>query len=423
MFQMSGRPRVLDAFSGAGGFSLGFEMAGCEIVGAIEMDQWACDTFKFNHPSATVLTRDISEISDEELISHFSDSFPDIVIGGPPCQGFSIANRKAGDPKDPRNSLFKDFVRLGRIFSPALLIMENVPNLLAAKTSEGEPVIEIIVSSLRSLGYHVYWKTLQATDYGIPQIRTRLFVVASKIPLTEPFPPATHRIIKDEVVANLFTAHLQPCPTLWEAISDLPELNAGEGAEIMEYSHPPKTMYQTAMRGASEKLYNHKAMNHTRRLVERFKSMEWGHSTSDVPDHLKPRKRNSSELATSVYDQNNRRMFPHRPCHTVPASFYANFVHPFQHRNFTAREGARIQSFPDSFRFLGKPTVVSHALLAREGREHEKYLCQYNQIGNAVPPLLAKALAVNILKKYTEEKDKGHAGTWEQLRTKRESPY
>jgi DNA (cytosine-5)-methyltransferase 1 len=109
-------------------------------------------------------------------------------------------------------------------------------------------------------------------------------------------------------------------------------------------------------------------------------------------------KRNGhGEISGKVYDQNNRRMHPDRPCHTIPASFYANFVHPFQHRNFTPREGARLQSFPDWFVFEGKPTVVSHKLLAREGRTDEKHLCQYNQIGNAVPPFLAKAIAGNLL--------------------------
>ena len=152
------------------------------------------------------------------------------------------------------------------------------------------------------------------------------------------------------------------------------------------------------MRGKNRTLFNHKAMNHTKRMVERFSQMSWGQSAKDAPEHLRPRRRNSSEIADRVYDQNNRRMYPHRPCHTIPASFYANFVHPHQHRNFTAREGARIQSFPDSFRFMGKPTVVSHKLLAREGRFGEKYLCQYNQIGNAVPPMLAHRIAENILK-------------------------
>ena len=171
---------------------------------------------------------------------------------------------------------------------------------------------------------------------------------------------------------------------------------------MLEYEEPARNEYQAMLRAGSEKLYNHKAMCHGKRMVERFASMKWGHSVNDVPDHLKPRRRNSTEITTVAYDQNNRRMFPHRPCHTIPASFYANFVHPYQHRNFTAREGARIQSFPDWYRFLGKPTVVSHRLLAREGRDEEKFLCQYNQIGNAVPPLLSRAVAINLAEQLAE---------------------
>jgi len=152
------------------------------------------------------------------------------------------------------------------------------------------------------------------------------------------------------------------------------------------------------MRIGSERLFNHKAMKHSKRMVERFQSMVSGQSGMDVPHHLKPHKRNSNgEISEKVYGQNNRKMFPDRPCHTIPASFYANFVHPFLHRNFSAREGARIQTFPDTFIFKGKSTVVSHKLLAKEGREEEKFLCQYAQIGNAVPPMLSKAVALNLL--------------------------
>lgn len=411
--------RVLDAFAGAGGFSLGFKMAGCRITGAIEIDRWACDTFSFNHPDSVVLHGNISDFSEEDLLQKFGDEPPDIIIGGPPCQGFSIANRGAGDPKDPRNSLFKEFVRLGKIFQPSVMVMENVPNLLAAKTEDGSPVIEIICKELEALGFVTYYKVLHATDYGVPQIRTRLFVVATRTDIACPFPAPTHRIIKSSPWTDLFTSQdLAPCPTLWDAISDLPQLEAGEGSEEQNYTSEPTTDYQRLMRDNSEVLFNHKAMNHTKRMVERFKSMQWGHSVSDVPEHLKPRKRNSADISTNAYDQNNRRMHPDRPCHTVPASFYANFVHPFCHRNFTAREGARIQSFPDSFRFLGKPTVVSHKLLAREGREAEKFLCQYSQIGNAVPPLLAKAVATNLLTQLVELGDVRSRG---QSEAKRES--
>lgn len=378
--------RVLDTFAGAGGFSLGFEMAGATIVGAIEQDEWATDTFKANHPNTLVIKSKLEDLNDSYLKNNFRNI--DILLGGPPCQGFSIANKKNGDPKDPRNSLFQEFLRVAKLLEPRIVIMENVPNLLNAKTADKTPVIEIIETELRELGYFVYKTILEAQNYGVPQIRKRLFVIASKHELTKPFPDATH--------STDAASGLQPSLTLWDAISDLPPILAREGAEVSEYTLEPQTHYQKVLRKNSIKLQNHKAMNHSKRLVERFQSMKWGQSTSDVPNHLKPIKRNSNEVSTAVYDQNNRRMHPNKPCHTIAASFYANFVHPYLDRNFTAREGARIQSFPDDYIFLGKPTVVSHKLLQREGRFDEKYLCQYNQIGNAVPPLLAFNVAKNL---------------------------
>ena len=386
---------VLDTFAGAGGFSLGFELAGAKVVGAIEIDSWACETFKFNHPDATVMQGDITAMSDEQIVSAFGKFKPDIVLGGPPCQGFSICNKNNGDPKDPRNSLFEEFIRVGRLLKPKVMIMENVPNLINAKTESKELVVDIIKSELRNLGYHVEHRILEATDYGVPQIRRRLVVIATQIKLENPFPEKTHTTTSSP---DLFEAGFKKCPTLWDAISDLPEIEAREGSEEAEYSMSPQNEYQGLMRNGASRLFNHKAMNHSKRLVERFASMSWGDSTSDVPDHLRPLKRNSTEFSEKAYDQNNRRMHPERQCHTVPASFYANFVHPYKNRNFTAREGARIQSFPDWYVFKGKPTVVSHKLLHREGRLEEKHLCQYNQIGNAVPPLMGKAIAENILK-------------------------
>lgn len=391
--------KILDTFAGAGGFSLGFQLAGAELVGAIERDSWASETFKFNHPDATVLHRDITSLTDEEILENFGSSKPNVILGGPPCQGFSICNKNSGDPKDPRNSLFEEFIRVGRILKPEIMIMENVPNLIKAKTESKELVVDIIVSELKKLGYFASYKILEATDYGVPQIRKRLVVIATRKEIKDPFPPKTHAVEGSE---DLFTSGFLKCPTLWEAISDLPELEAREGAEIQAYTKEAQNSYQATLRDGAKDLFNHKAMNHSQRLVERFKAMEWGHSTSDVPDHLKPLKRNSTEISDKVYDQNNRRMYPHKPCHTVPASFYANFVHPFKNRNFTAREGARIQSFPDWYVFKGKPTVVSHKLLNREGRTEDTHLCQYNQIGNAVPPMMAKAIAEHLMKNYQE---------------------
>ena len=394
--------KVFDVFSGAGGFSLGFELVGCEIIGAIEQDKWAAETFAYNHPSATMFIGDIQSFSDqylqEKLISN-----PDIIIGGPPCQGFSICRKNAGDPKDPRNSLFTEFIRMARIFSPKVMVMENVPNIINAKTQKGEKVIDIIENEFKRLNYSVYKKILIASDYGVPQIRQRFFLIASKQKLNNPFPIKTH-FTEEEMKSNqrsLFDSDSQliKCPTLWEAISDLPDIEAREGAEIMDYTKEPQNTYQAWCREGAVQLHNHLSMKHTQRLIDRFAAMSWGQSISDIKDEsLMQRKRNGNgEVSNTPYDQNNRRMHPNKLCNTITATFYGNFVHPYKNRNFTAREGARIQSFPDRYVFLGKPTVVSKKLLLREGRKGEAYLCQYSQIGNAVPPLMAKAIAENIL--------------------------
>ncbi len=387
-------PKVFDVFSGAGGFSLGFEMAGCEIIAAIEKDKWAADTYQLNHKKTKMLLGDIESFNDEYLKDNIFQ--PDIIIGGPPCQGFSVCRKNAGDPKDPRNSLFIEFVRMAKIFSPKVMVMENVPNIIKAKTQSGEKVVDIIKSEFEKLGYYVYYDILSASDYGVPQLRQRFVMIASKQILDTPFPPKKYYVEdNNQIVDNT----LKKCPTLWEAISDLPDIEAREGSEIMSYTKNPQNEYQRYCRCNSNELHNHLAMKHTQRLIDRFAAMTWGQSVSDITDDkLKQRKRNGNgAVSDKPYDQNNRRMHPNKICHTITATFYGNFVHPYKNRNFTAREGARIQSFPDNYIFTGKPTVVSKKLAMREGRTNDTYLCQYSQIGNAVPPLMAKAIASNIL--------------------------
>lgn len=384
---------VVDLFAGAGGMSVGFQEAGFNILGAVEQDLWASETLKYNFPNCKVINCDIQTLTDTDINNYFSQKKVDVVIGGPPCQGFSIANRNAGDPKDPRNSLFRYFINAIKVLKPKVFVMENVPNLLNAKTEEGFLVIDIIKNEIDKLGYSAYIKLLNAQDYGVPQNRKRLIIIGSKKEINEPFPKPTFGLKND-----LFSYDLKPYRTVWEAISDLPDIEAREGGEVLNYTKLPENEYQEFVRLGSKFVYNHKAMNHSKRIVERFKNMPVRATIEDIPISLRPRKRGTSEISEKYYSQNNRRMKPDEPCNTITASFYANFIHPFKNRNFTAREGARIQSFPDRYRFMGKPTVVSNKLLKKEGRDLERHLSQYNQIGNAVPPLLAKAIADQLIK-------------------------
>ena len=398
------QPTAIDLFAGAGGFGVGFELAGFHIPLSLEMDKWACDTLQFNRPKMAILQNDIREFNTSNSIHSVCHLNPDIVIGGPPCQGFSIAGPARKDPKDPRNSLFVNFAQWIEFLEPKAFVMENVKGLLSRKNADGQRVIDIIKNTFSSLGYTVEVWILNAAEYGVPQIRERIFIVGNKGGDVLGLPAKTHSLEfcnANEAQLSIFEdGDLLPAITLWDAISDLPELDAGEGEEEQEYTKKPLTDFQQWARNEGLRLYNHVAMDHSIRLVERFKHITWGKSSSDVPKEHGARRRNGNGTLSGIkYDQNNRRLHPYKPSHTIAASFYANFIHPFQHRNLTARKGARIQSFPDHYRFMGKKTVVSHKLLHREERFDEKYLCQYNQIGNAVPPLLARAIALHLKEK------------------------
>lgn len=386
------QPVVLDLFAGAGGLSLGFKAAGFRVVGACELDEWACDTIRHNFPEEKVISGDIGELTDQDFQNEFGKV--DVIVGGPPCQGFSIANIAGRRADDPRNTLFREYIRAVKALSPEVAIIENVAGLATKKTSDGTLYLDIIREELEVLGYETHAEILHAQDFGAPQIRPRLIIIASKTSLRKPYPIATHGSQHDQL--SLFSNKLTHVP-LWAAISDLPVIEARQGAEEMAYSSSPENNLQIVLRAKSEILYNHKAMMHSARLVNRFAQVPWGGSGADVTGEFGARKRNGGGVGKR-YDQNNRRNHPDRPAHTLPASFYANFIHPFEHRNYTPREGARLQTFPDWYRFMGKPTVVSQKLLSREGRKGEMHLCQYNQIGNAVPPLLAYKIAENIRK-------------------------
>lgn len=398
------KARVVDLFSGAGGFSLGFKLAGVEITHAFESDKWAVETYTCNLPEVNVCHGDIREISQADIRSIVPNP-PDIIIGGPPCQGFSHSNTVRKDPKDPRNSLFVDFLKFVDVFRPPLCIIENVKGLLSTMNQSGQPVIEIISDSFRTLGYSVSYRLLDAAEYGIPQHRERLFIIATQKGLERSFvwPEKTHDAkALDVSLLPLFgdESYTKSHVTLWEAISDLPQCTSETYDPKESYRCEPLNEYQRIMReGAGGTIYNHEPMKHTKRIVERFSHISYGESEEDVPEALRPRKRGEpSELSGILYGQNSRRQHPDFPCNTIVASAHTNYIHPYLHRNFTIREALRIQSFPDTFQMRGKRAVLSHKLSLRKGLMDDIYLDQRAQVGNAVPPLLAESLAYASLR-------------------------
>lgn len=367
----------IDLFSGCGGLTKGFSMAGVRSIFASDIDENCEKTFQRNFPGVPFLCKDITLVSKQEVDQLLGGVSPDIIIGGPPCQGFSLANKRRNlVVDDPRNRLFYGFVKFINWYSPKLFVMENVKGLLSMK---GGQVLETILDTFRRSGqgggYDVAYKVLLASDYGVPQNRERVIIVGTRRDLhlqpqhPQPQTP-NHRITVDE------------------AISDLPQINACEGAEVMDYPMPPQNEYQRLMRQNASYVTNHIAMHHTKRLIARFDAIKPGQSLIDVWETHGSVKRGAPDEKSSIkFGQNNQRLHGDQPAPTIAASFQSNFIHPHLNRNFTAREAARLQSFPDDFIFEGMRTKMSW----------EKGLSQYQQIGNAVPVLMAKAIAESVI--------------------------
>lgn len=364
----------IDLFSGCGGMSLGFQMAGIHSILASDIDENCEKTFRRNFIDTPFLCKDIIQIQKDEIDKLINGIIPDIIIGGPPCQGFSLANKNRNKvAEDPRNKLFYHFVKFINWYSPKAFVMENVKGLLSMQNGK---VIETIVNEFSSAGsgYNVAVKILKASDFGVPQQRERVIIIGIRKDLNI-FPSSPTPIYTEPISVDM-------------AISDLPQISAGEGEDIMTYPMPPQNEYQIWMRQKSSVVRNHISMKHTKRIIERFHAIKCGQSLIDVWEtHGSVKRGQPTEKSTIKFAQNNQRMFGDRPAPTIAASFQSNFIHPHLDRNLTAREGARLQSFPDDFVFEGMRTKMSW----------EHGLSQYQQIGNAVPVLLAYAIAKNLI--------------------------
>lgn len=383
--------KSLDLFAGAGGMTLGFKKAGIQSIGAIEVDRFAAETFSHNFPDIPMYNRDIYRFNEEEIVRLFSDV--DVIAGGPPCQGFSVAGPSQYGIIDKRNTLIMEFFRFISVLRPKYCVLENVKGILNGKINSSQKALITYREELKKIGYDTKVFVLQAADFGVPQYRERVVVIGCldsfKIP----------REIKGDFGGEDNWIKVR------DVFGDLPDIDAREGVnEMVLYKTEPLSKYQKYIREDSDGVTNHVAMKHTKRLIERFAQIPQGGSLLDVPVEYGQRQRNGNELDVKQrYKTNNQRLHPDKVSNIITASFQSTFVHPYLDRNLTAREGARLQSFPDSFYFCGPRTLMSKSLLKRENREDEIGLSQYNQIGNAVPPRLAEVIGKAIVREENND--------------------
>lgn len=347
MNSVGGKPTLLDLFAGAGGLSIGFEKAGFELIGATDFDKWSCETLRMNHPDAAIIEGDITQIKSSEIKEALNGREVDVIVGGPPCQGFSQLGKRI--PDDPRNQMLHEFWRVVKDLRPKMFVMENVPQLL--KSDQFAEFQEIVADS----EYEIEYKVLLAADYGAPQKRQRAIIIGSRIGKpTHPTPSHINPTLLEKS-ADL-DANLSIWKTVKDAIGDLPLAPTGKDLHI--------------------------GRNPTALSLERYQHVPVGGNRFDLPVHLLPNCWiNKPKGGTDLFG----RLWWDRPSVTIRTEFFkpekGRYLHPTENRPITLREGARIQGFPDDYQFAGSYTQIA------------------KQIGNAVPTELARSIAVEIKSK------------------------
>lgn len=353
------RPKVIDLFCGCGGISKGFEMAGYSITGGIDFNKDATDTFAHNFRKAKVICGDISLVSNEQIKEYYSGT--DVIIGGPPCQGFSSANRWQKEKDDPRNKLFFQYIRFVDVLRPKAILIENVRGLL---TRDNGYAKDRITELLTDMNYSVSMSVLDASEYGVPQCRKRAIIIG---------------INKDYCNAEFNFSKLKVLPKIVvdDAISDMYDYESQAGETIFPQK-PALSDYQKLMKDGTSVILDHEVRYPAEIVQKRISYVPQGGNWADVPSELWPSQR--SNRHSSAY---KRLKQDSQSCTIDTGNAHSNYFHPLYNRIPSVRESARLQSFPDSFEFMGSRGS------------------KYKQVGNAVPPLMAKAVA-DLLKEYLQ---------------------
>lgn len=347
-------PIGIDIFSGAGGLSLGAEMAGFEIRYAVEIDKSAAMTYRHNHPGTLVLEDDIHNIDPLEHLR--TDDHISIVFGGPPCQGFSFSNTKTRNIQNPSNSLFEEFLRFVSVLQPDWFLFENVEGFYRF---EKGTLHNRVKQCFEELGYTVNDAIVVASDYGVPQHRNRFIMVGNRHGILFQFPD------KQEKVYSVI-----------DAIGDLPELKNGQMDESLPYKCSAKEAgeYAQFMRKGSRTSKQNYVSRNADYVIERYKYIGQGQNWRAIPEELMTNYKDKSKCHSGIY----KRLIEDKPSIVISNYRKNMLIHPWQDRGLSVREAARLQSFPDRFIFKGTLMDIQQ------------------QIGNAVPPLLANAVFEKI---------------------------
>jgi DNA (cytosine-5)-methyltransferase 1 len=343
----------IELFSGAGGMSLGASEAGIKTKFAVEIDKFAAHTYSHNHKETFLFNDDVRKLSE---IPVKRDKKGTILFGGPPCQGFSLSNQKTRNKENEKNWLFREFVRITKMWMPDWFVLENVSGIL---TTERGLIWEEILNEFSKIGYTINYKLMNAADYGVPQKRNRVFLVGSLHGVTFDFPDPLHY-----------------CVSVRDAIGDLPVLENGSSIEILPYSGEAMSNYADQMRKGSRVVLDNFVTRNSQLILDRYSHIPQGGNWEAIPNQLMGNYKDHSRCHNGIY----HRLEEHNPS-VVIGNYRKNMlIHPTQHRGLSVREAARLQSFPDWFQFKG-------FLGDRQ-----------QQVGNAVPPLLAKHVFSKIMK-------------------------
>ena len=342
----------IDLFSGAGGMTLGALRAGIDVKFAVEYDKYAALTYSHNNPKVTLFNDDIRKLKEIPVKKGKQQL---VVFGGPPCQGFSNSNLKTRTLNNANNWLFYEFVKILDMMKPDFFVFENVKGF---KGTHGGIFYEIVLEQFQKIGYTTSHFILNASEFGVPQNRERVFIVGSidgkqllRIPQSK-----SKNSVKD-------------------AIFDLPILRNGANQDAMYYRTAPQSEYSKLMRGNLKMSTNHLVSKNSNIVIERYKHIPQGGNWENIPDNMMSGYSNKNNCHSAIYHRLNY----NKPSVTIGNYRKSMVIHPTQNRGLSVREAARLQSFPDSYQFLGSIG------------------CQQQQVGDAVPPMLAKQIFKAIL--------------------------